>query len=518
MTKSRFLRIVSFDDFEEWVDGDVTLRYSPKDQDARKHLSGWAMRNTNNHNKKVLKKSCLGVFVCSKRCVSTDGDRVSVRPATSDRARKKQGEKKCPNPDCDGHLMHIQCAGKSGYPVTHFWRPMESIIIFQSKGYHDHPRPDVVKTTSTAKMALLEYHRTHRHERPKEICKKIGVHLHKSFNRVDRVARQLREAQNMLGGSDAGNRPGSFAYGPNGQQAFHSNPSLEQWYQSSNDMYGYGMNSQYATDAYYNSGGTTTYSGYYANSVDDIDFGRSSTYFQKDAIANRGSDCNGKKGTIPLLQNMLKRRQMIKEMKDKTNQLADGQMPDFFDTDKAGLHEKGREYFEHGIGDSAFGSDQSHGQVSPMKRKAPPLLFQSSDGHKRARTLSESDAGNGAVPSIDAGRSTGGENLSPDHDNRASDKHYTSDSATAAAQKLNDSSSGDLPSLLDFFDVQGSASKEHETAPTLKSSNSAFSPTIPSSSHRETTGGDASNSTTPPPRVIPAASTTHLCRRVRPTT
>ena len=36
------------------------MRYSPYDTDARKHLSGWAMRNTNNHNKKVLKKSCLG--------------------------------------------------------------------------------------------------------------------------------------------------------------------------------------------------------------------------------------------------------------------------------------------------------------------------------------------------------------------------------------------------------------------------------------------------------------------------
>ncbi len=41
------------------------MRYSPVDVDARKHLSGWAMRNTNNHNKKVLKKSCLGKLNCT---------------------------------------------------------------------------------------------------------------------------------------------------------------------------------------------------------------------------------------------------------------------------------------------------------------------------------------------------------------------------------------------------------------------------------------------------------------------
>ena len=49
----------------------------------------------------------------------------------------------------------------------------DTVILFQAKGVHDHPRPDVVKTTSQAKMALLEYHRMHRHERPKEICKKV---------------------------------------------------------------------------------------------------------------------------------------------------------------------------------------------------------------------------------------------------------------------------------------------------------------------------------------------------------
>ncbi|XP_071482574.1 uncharacterized protein [Diadema antillarum] len=198
--KAKKLKVEKFDDFQEWIDGDLTMRYHPKDVDARKHLSGWAMRNTNNHNKKVLKKSCLGVFICSKQCRTSTGDIVTVRPATSDRARRKQADKKCPRTGCDGKLVHQICAGKSGYPVTHFWRVTDTVILFQAKGIHDHPRPDVVKTTSQAKMALLEYHRTHRHERPKEICKKVGVHIHKSFNRVDRVARQLREVQNTDGG------------------------------------------------------------------------------------------------------------------------------------------------------------------------------------------------------------------------------------------------------------------------------------------------------------------------------
>nr|BAS66829.1 glial cells missing transcription factor [Glyptocidaris crenularis] len=206
--KLKKIKIDKYDDFNEWVDGDATMRYLPKDIDARKHLSGWAMRNTNNHNKKVLKKSCLGVFLCSKGCRTTSGEVVTVRPATSDRARKKQGDKKCPRTGCDGKLYHMICAGKSGYPVTHFWRVTDTVILFQSKGIHDHPRPDVVKTTSQAKMALLEYHRTHRHERPKEICRKVqGMHIHKSFNRVDRVARQLREVQNTEGTEPVGDVP-----------------------------------------------------------------------------------------------------------------------------------------------------------------------------------------------------------------------------------------------------------------------------------------------------------------------
>ena len=44
---------------------------------ATKHHSGWAMRNTNNHNVAILKKSCLGVLICSERC--SGGERPNDR-------------------------------------------------------------------------------------------------------------------------------------------------------------------------------------------------------------------------------------------------------------------------------------------------------------------------------------------------------------------------------------------------------------------------------------------------------
>nr|XP_006814843.1 PREDICTED: uncharacterized protein LOC100374412 [Saccoglossus kowalevskii] len=478
-------KIDKFDEFQEWIDGDASLRYSPKDADARKHLSGWAMRNTNNHNKKVLKKSCLGVFVCSKSCVNSEGERTSVRPATSDRARKKQGEKKCPNPECDGRLVHVQCAGKGGYPVTHFWRPMELVVIFQSKGYHDHPRPDVVKTTSSAKIALLEYHRSHRHERPKEICKKIGVHIHKSFNRVDRVARQLREAQTLLGGGDVPvtqGRPASYSgYAANGQQSFHTNPGLEQWYQSSNEMYSYGlyggshngMSSQYSSDNYY-SNNSGDY-GYYNNSVDEVDFSCPNTYFQKPVPAR--NDGNGKKSTIPLLQNMLKRRQMMKEMKDKTHKLTDGQLSDIFENDKVSYSERNKEYYDQSMADSTtyINNHPGYELSSPTKRKAPPLLY-NTPSLKRVKTHSESDVegSDGLQQCLTV------KEEEEDSQNASIIKRLPSDTVSAE-QKLNDSTTGDLPSLLDFFDVRGTVHENTTTVNTLKSTNSAFSPTIPTS-------------------------------------
>lgn len=64
-----------------------------EDKNAQRHLSGWAMRNTNNHNCQILKKSCLGVVVCSRGCGLADGSRLQLRPAICDKARQKQQSK-----------------------------------------------------------------------------------------------------------------------------------------------------------------------------------------------------------------------------------------------------------------------------------------------------------------------------------------------------------------------------------------------------------------------------------------
>ncbi|XP_066274675.1 uncharacterized protein [Branchiostoma lanceolatum] len=130
------------DPFHEWPDGNVRLVFDASDTDARKHVSGWAMRNTNNHNCHILKKSCLGVLVCALHCTTPDGGKIHMRPAICDKARKKQLGKQCPNGSCQGRLELMPCRGHCGYPVTHFWRQESNVIFFQAKGTHDHPRPE----------------------------------------------------------------------------------------------------------------------------------------------------------------------------------------------------------------------------------------------------------------------------------------------------------------------------------------------------------------------------------------
>jgi len=51
--------------------------------------------------------------------------------------------KMCPNPNCSGILDLLPCRGHSGYPVTHFWRHHRGAIYFQSKGVHDHAKPEL---------------------------------------------------------------------------------------------------------------------------------------------------------------------------------------------------------------------------------------------------------------------------------------------------------------------------------------------------------------------------------------
>ncbi|KAM4678820.1 chorion-specific transcription factor GCMa [Amazona ochrocephala] len=128
------------DGFEEWPDSYVKHIYSSEDKNAQRHHSSWAMRNTNNHNSRILKKSCLGVVVCGNDCSTLDGRKIYLRPAICDKARQKQQRKCCPN--CNGPLRLLSCRGHGGYPVTNFWRHEGQFIFFQSKGAHDHPRPE----------------------------------------------------------------------------------------------------------------------------------------------------------------------------------------------------------------------------------------------------------------------------------------------------------------------------------------------------------------------------------------
>ncbi|NXG24967.1 GCM1 factor, partial [Grallaria varia] len=126
--------------FQEWPDSYVKHVYSSEDKNAQRHHSSWAMRNTNNHNSRILKKSCLGVMVCGNDCLTLDGRKIYLRPAICDKARQKQQRKCCPN--CNGPLQLLSCRGHGGYPVTNFWRHEGQFIFFQSKGAHDHPRPE----------------------------------------------------------------------------------------------------------------------------------------------------------------------------------------------------------------------------------------------------------------------------------------------------------------------------------------------------------------------------------------
>ncbi|XP_012608935.2 chorion-specific transcription factor GCMb [Microcebus murinus] len=141
-----------FDHFQEWPDGYVRFIYSSEEKKAQRHLSGWAMRNTNNHNGHILKKSCLGVVVCAQACAMPDGSRLQLRPAICDKARLKQQKKSCPN--CHSALELIPCRGHSGYPVTNFWRLDGNAIFFQAKGVHDHPRPESKSETEARRSAI----------------------------------------------------------------------------------------------------------------------------------------------------------------------------------------------------------------------------------------------------------------------------------------------------------------------------------------------------------------------------
>ena len=142
-----------FDAWPEWADGHCRHIFPAGCEEAKRHSSGWAMRNTNNHNVNILKKSCLGVLICSRRCLLPSGNQVTIRPAICDKARRKQLGKPCPNPSCGGGLESQVCRGHCGYPVTHFWRHVGDIaVFFQAKGFHDHPMPESKNSSELRKL------------------------------------------------------------------------------------------------------------------------------------------------------------------------------------------------------------------------------------------------------------------------------------------------------------------------------------------------------------------------------
>uniref|UniRef100_A0A182MZA5 GCM domain-containing protein n=1 Tax=Anopheles dirus TaxID=7168 RepID=A0A182MZA5_9DIPT len=148
-----FMQELVHEKFNEWADGHVRHVYLPTDDHARKHISGWAMRNTNNHNVSILKKSCLGVLICTARCKLPNGGQINLRPAICDKARRKQQGRACPNRHCKtGRLEVLPCRGHCGYPVTHYWRHTERAIFFQAKGSHDHPKPESKTSGETRKL------------------------------------------------------------------------------------------------------------------------------------------------------------------------------------------------------------------------------------------------------------------------------------------------------------------------------------------------------------------------------
>ncbi|XP_022222587.2 transcription factor glial cells missing 2 [Drosophila obscura] len=190
---------MEFDEFSEWSDGHVRHVYAVHNEEAKKHISGWAMRNTNNHNVNILKKSCLGVLVCSQHCVLPNGTRINLRPAICDKARRKQEGKQCPNKSCRGGRLEIKpCRGHCGYPVTHFWRHSGNAIFFQAKGVHDHLRPDP-KNSSVSKRAFGRI--------PLGGKSSVGATSTKKSVIAGLVKQVKQQQQNLMGKGSKGHRP-----------------------------------------------------------------------------------------------------------------------------------------------------------------------------------------------------------------------------------------------------------------------------------------------------------------------
>ncbi|XP_077544695.1 uncharacterized protein LOC144157832 [Haemaphysalis longicornis] len=134
-------QVTTFDEYNEWPDGNCRYVYRPDCVDAQRHATGWAMRHTTVRNKHINQKKCVGVLVCNLQCVLDTGHRVYLMPAMRNEARKRQEGEPCPNPGCSGRMYLQHCRGYHGIAVRHLWRHTESAVFFEARGFHDHPRP-----------------------------------------------------------------------------------------------------------------------------------------------------------------------------------------------------------------------------------------------------------------------------------------------------------------------------------------------------------------------------------------
>ncbi|KAM7541610.1 hypothetical protein Aperf_G00000027119 [Anoplocephala perfoliata] len=132
---------LKYDKFEIWPDGDIQRIYRDYEIRIRGLDNGWVMQDISNDSPNITSKSCMGVLICSEKCTSSTGLKA-YKPAVSDKHRKEQIGMRCPTPGCEGKLIHIPCLGHNGSPVIQSWRYYKDRVYFQSKGQHNHARPE----------------------------------------------------------------------------------------------------------------------------------------------------------------------------------------------------------------------------------------------------------------------------------------------------------------------------------------------------------------------------------------
>ncbi|VUZ42243.1 unnamed protein product [Hymenolepis diminuta] len=131
-----------YDKIQEWIDGDTKKIFQEYNIHICDISGGWVVRDVSSENPLLMKKVCMGVLVCSTSCNFTD-DSVGYRPAATEKTFKDQIGRCCPNPRCNGNLIHVPCEGYNGTPVIHLWRFYNKRLYFQSMGRHNHARPQI---------------------------------------------------------------------------------------------------------------------------------------------------------------------------------------------------------------------------------------------------------------------------------------------------------------------------------------------------------------------------------------